>query len=122
MNGDSLLSFEHDNADRSETVYDRRRDELLRLRYDAAGRVIRVVPRSHLDALNVSYDRQGRWTHWSRGDLTVSRVFDEPTGRLVERRLGSRTGYRYAYKNTSKACQLLVVLSLLVACSIYLSL
>jgi len=103
VNGETVLRFEYDVDDHSETVYDAQHNELLQLNYDAAGRVIRVVPRSHLDALNVSYDRQGRWSHWTRGDLTVRRVFDEPTGRLVERRLGSRTGFRYVYKNTSKA-------------------
>ena len=103
VNGESVLRFEYDVSDHSETVYDHQHNELLLLHYDAAGRVVRVVPRTHLDPLNVTYDGQGRWTHWSRGDLTVTRVFDEPTGRLIERRLGGRTGYRYVYKNTSKA-------------------
>jgi len=110
VNGESVLRFEYGVDDHFETVYDAQHNELLLLNYDAAGRVIRVVPRTHLDALNVSYDRQGRWSHWTRGDLTVRRVFDEPTSRLVERRLGSRTGFRYVYKNTSKARQLLFLL------------
>jgi len=100
-----VLRFEYDIDDHSETLYDAQHNELLLVHYDSAGRVIRVIPRTHLDALNVTYDRQGRWTSWSRGDLTVRRAFDEPSGRLVERRLGSRTGYRYVYKNTSKARQ-----------------
>jgi len=103
VNGESVLRFEYDINDHSETVYDAQHNELLLLHYDSAGRVTRVIPRRHLDPLNVTYDLQGRWTHWSRGDLTVRRVFDEPAGRLVERRLGSKTGYRYVYKNTSKA-------------------
>jgi len=103
VNGEKVLRFEYDSSEHSETVYDAADNELLQLHYDAAGRLTRVSPRTHLDALNVTYDHQGRWTDWSRGDLTVRRVFDDPSGRLVERRLGSRTGYLYVYKNTSKA-------------------
>jgi len=105
VNGDTVLTVEYDIDAHCETVYDHQHNELLLLHYDAAGRVLRVIPRTHLDALSVTYDRHGRWTQWSRGDLTVSRVFDEATGRLVERRLGSTTAYRYVYKNTSKASQ-----------------
>jgi len=105
VNGESVLRFEYNTEDHSETVFDHQHNELLLLHYDSAGRVVRVVPRTHLDALNVTYDRQGRWTRWSRGDLTVTRVFDEPAGRLVERTVGSRTGFRYVYRNTSKASQ-----------------
>jgi len=107
VNGENVLKFEYDSDVHSETVYDSTDNELLELHFDAADRLTRVSPRIHLDALNVSYDQQGRWTDWSRGDLTVRRVFDEPSGRLVERRLGSRTGCRYVYKNsTSKASRL----------------
>jgi len=110
VNGESVLRFEYGIDNHSETVYDAHHNELLQLNYDAAGRLIRVVPRTRLGALNVSYDRQGRWSHWTRGDLTVRRVFDESTGRLMERRLGSRTGFRYVYKNTSKVRQPLLLL------------
>jgi len=44
----------------------------------------------------------GRWTAWSRGELAVTRLYDdETTGRLVERRRGNTTTHRYTYANTS---------------------
>ena len=106
MNGESVLRVEYDNDDHMETVYDRQHNQLLLLHYNAAGRLIRVSPRTHLDALNVTYDLEGRWTSWTRGELTVTRRFDESSGRLLERRLGDATRYRYGYKNTSKVTSL----------------
>ena len=103
MNGEAVLRVEYDAERHAETVYDHQHNELLLLDYNAAGRLIRVVPRTHLDALNVTYDRHGRWTRWTRGELSVTRVYDDVTGRLMERRLGDKTRYRYGYRNTSKA-------------------
>ena len=109
MNGEGVLRLEYDAADHSESVYDGQHNELLQVRYNAADRVVQVVPRTHLNVLNVTYDLQGRWTHWTHGDLAVTRVYDEPTGRLVERRVGGRTVYHYAYKNASQAsCELIL--------------
>jgi len=102
VNGDSLLTFEYDATDLTQTIYDNQRNELLVIRHDSAGRVLQVLPRGPLDSLNVTYDRQGRWTQWSRGDLTVSRVFEAKTGRVVERRLSPRSIYRYTYKNGTR--------------------
>jgi len=104
VNGEMLLQVEYNVEDHSETVFDCQHSELLLIHYDLAGHMVRVTPQdTHLDPLNVTYDRQGRWTQWTRGDLTVSRVFDEQTGRLLERQHGGRTAYQYAYRNTSKA-------------------
>ena len=103
VNGEGVLKFEYNVDDHSETVYDNNHNELLLSHYDAAGRVVTVIPRTHLDPVNVTYDRYGRWIHWNRGDLTVTRVFDQVSGRLLERSLGGRTQYRYVYRNTSKA-------------------
>jgi hypothetical protein len=100
------LTFEFDSADNTQTAYDNQRNELLVIRHDSAGRVLNVLPRGPLDGVNVTYDRQGRWTQWSRGDLTVSRVFDAKTGRLVERKLSPRSIYKYVYKNSTKVQQI----------------
>jgi len=111
VNGESVLRVEYDRDEHTETVYDRQHSELLLLHYDAAGRLVRVVPRTHLDSLNVTYDVDtGHWTSWTRGQLTVTRQFDESADRrrLVQRRVGSTTRYRYAYRNTTKARLLLL--------------
>lgn len=100
------MSFEYDAADNTETVYDKQRNELLSIRHDSAGRVLNVIPRGAVDGINVTYDRQGRWTQWSRGELTISRSFDQKTGRLIERKISPRAVYRYSYKNGTKVCLL----------------
>ena len=103
INGETLFTFDYQASDRVETVFNRRRDELLSIKYDASGRPAHIRPRAPFDALNITYDRLGHMTQWSVGELNIARVYDEKTGRVVERRLGGgRVTYRYLYKNSNK--------------------
>ena len=101
VNGETILAFEYDRLNRTETVLDRRHDNILSINYDAVGRVVQISPRRPIDGLRVGYDHHGRITKWSRGVLNVTATFDD-RGRLVERRFGTRTVYSYVHSNGSK--------------------
>jgi len=101
VNGETVLSFEYDRANRTETVLDRQHEGLLVVHYDASGRIVQVSPRSSVSGLRVGYELNGHITRWNRGGLNVSMSYDE-RGRLTERRFGGRTVYNYIYRNSSK--------------------
>ena len=101
VNGETVLAFEYDRLNRTETVLDRRHENLLSINYDAVGRVVQVSPRRPTDGLRIGYDQHGHITKWTRGVLNVTATFDD-RGRLVERRFGTRTAYTYVHRNGSK--------------------
>ena len=101
MNGETVLSFEYDRLNRTETVLDRQHERLLAIHYDASGRIVQVSPRASVSGLRVGYDQSGHITRWNRGGLNVTITYDE-RGRLTERRFGARAVYKYIYRNNSK--------------------
>ena len=103
INGNTVLSFEYDRINKSETVFDSQHDDLITTYYDATGKVVRIEPRHTIGGLSITYNRQGRVTRWSRGVTNMSFVYDD-NGRLVERHFDARTKLQYRYDNGDKVC------------------
>jgi YD repeat-containing protein len=101
VNGETVLAFEYDRINRTETILDRQHEDLMMIQYDASGRIIQVLPRRPVDGIRVVYDQQSHITKLTRGAFNVTAAYDD-RGRLLERRFLARTVYRYSYKNITK--------------------
>jgi len=99
-----LFTFEYDRDESYEMVSNGQGEDLLLVYYDGSGRPVHVVPKHPLESINMTYDLQGHMTRWSRGERSISNVYDEKTGLLQEKRALNRVIMRYVYKNGSKVC------------------
>lgn len=50
----------------------------------------------------MTYDKNGRMLTWTYGDLHILHVYDDKTGYLTEKKIGTRAVYRYIYKSGTK--------------------
>src|SRR6218665_3724175 len=87
-----------------EIVLNRHHDDILAIAYDNSGRPVQITPRAPLESLNVTYDSQGHMVGWSRGEFSLSYVYDERTGQLTEKKIANRIMFRYIYKSGYKVC------------------
>ncbi len=97
-----MLTVEYDRDTNSEVIMNKDLADILVVNYNQAGQPVEIIPDQPLEGLNITYDRQGHLTNWHRGDMSVSNVYDEESGHLVEQRLSGRATYRFLYKGSNK--------------------